>query len=178
MQNETLRRLAGLLGVDGVAIYGARVRLRQDDLLVRSHASDALTRAATLLRDLAARYHQERIPPSSREQPFPPQLALQTLRSIEQRQRAVQEVELQLRSAPFPPEDAVWERLRSARLQLDLLLSLDIALIERAQAVEALCAALTPDAVEGPQSGQPIEEALLALRTALHERTELLAPPH
>ncbi len=177
MAEDAASRLAHMLGIGDIAVYGQRARVRQDDLLVRSQASDALGRASSALRDLAARYHEERIPPSSREHPFPPQEALAALRSIEQRQRAVQDAEVQLRSAPFPAEDFVWERLRSAELQLDLLISLDIALIERAHEVERLCGELSPGDAESPAAVQAIDTAVSALRASLRERTALLAPP-
>ncbi len=177
MAEEPLGRVARLLGLADAAIYGERTRLRQDDLLVRSRASASLGRAAAALRDLAARYSAERVPPSTREQPFPPAEAMGAMRRIERGQRAVQEVEVAVRSAGFPPEDAVWERLRSARLQLDTLLLLDLALIEQAEAVESLCTDCTLDRAAGEGMETALEDALAALRATLRERGALLAAP-
>ncbi len=178
MPDETLRRLGRLLGTETVAVYGERVRLRQDDLLIRSRASAALARAATVLRDLAARYRAERIPPATREQPFPPAEAMRGLQAIEQLERSVQEVEVQVRSAPLPPEDAVWERLRSARLQLDTVVLMDIALIEQSEAVEALAASLSLDGAAGAAAAaQTLGDALSNVRATLRKRTDLLSAP-
>ena len=176
MAEETLRRVARLLGLADTAIYSERTRLRQDDLLIRSRASQALARAATALRDLASRYAAERIPAASRENPFPPKAQLAALRGLEKHLRAVQALEAEVRSAPFPTEAEVWERPRSASLQIDALLLLDAALIERDAAVETLGTATGQDDVEAG-AAPSLDSALADLHTTLRERSELLAAP-
>jgi len=62
-------RLRSLLASD---VYSSKGRLRADDLLVRERVGRGLGEASARLRELISRWRADRVPPSTREQPFPP----------------------------------------------------------------------------------------------------------
>jgi hypothetical protein len=113
-----------LLGVDRYTDAG---RLRADDLAVRSYAAEQLARAAQRIGEAAVDYQHTILPPSTREQPFPPaelKAPMDAARRCQQRYTAVAD---RLRNAPFPPDPKkAWKRLRgpgaAQLLELDRLL--------------------------------------------------------
>jgi hypothetical protein len=129
-------RLRGLLSSD---VYTAKGRLRADDLLVRERAARGLGEATGRLRELASQWRADRVPPSTRENPFPPADVLAPLRQAERLGRDIDNVATAVRGLPLLPEDKVWDRVR--RLGLDELLQFDWALISEADALAAQFAA-------------------------------------
>jgi hypothetical protein len=113
-----------LVGVDRYTDAG---RLRADDLAVRAYAAELLARAAQRIGDAAVDYQRTVLPPSTREQPFPPaelKAPMDAAKRCRQRYTAVAD---RLRNAPFPPDPKkAWKQLRgpgTARLlELDRLL--------------------------------------------------------
>ncbi len=174
MSSDIARRLGHILGLDPVRLFDSASQVRDHDLLVRAQAAGRLSQSATLLRDLAARYRQERIPPSTREQPFPPAEKMAALRGLEERTAALQDLAAQVRSAQLPPQDVVWERLRSASLQYDLMLEADLALLEPCQICAEAARSLTPRQAEELDGLRTIDEAAGATAQALAARKALL----
>jgi hypothetical protein len=123
-------RLRGLLSSD---VYTAKGRLRSDDLLVRERVARRLAEAAARLRDLASQWRADRIPPSTRENPFPPAEAMAPLRQADRLGKDIDNVATAVRGLPLLPADKVWARVRSAGL--DELLQFDWALVSEADAL-------------------------------------------
>ena len=117
-------RLRSLLASD---VYTARGRLRADDLLVRERAGRGLGEACARLRELVSRWRAERVPPSTREQPFPPASVMEPIRRAEQLIRAIEGVSSAVRGLPLLDQDKVWDRVRS--VGLDELLQFDWTLV-------------------------------------------------
>ena len=99
-----------LLGVDRYTEAG---RLREDDLAVRTYAAELLARAAQRISQAAVDYQRTILPPSTREQPFPPaelQAPMDVAKRCQQRYTALAD---RLRNAPFPPDPKkAWKQLK------------------------------------------------------------------
>lgn len=116
-------RLRSLLASDA---YTMRGRLHADDLLVRERVGRGLGEARARLCDLVSRWRAERVPPSTREQPFPPAGVMEPIRRAERLIRAIEEALSAERGLPLLNQDKVWDRVRSSGL--DELLQSDWAL--------------------------------------------------
>jgi hypothetical protein len=149
MTDTVADRLRSLLASD---VYSAKGRLRADDLLVRERVCRSLSDATARLRELAGRWRADRVPPSTRENPFPPAEAMAPLRQAERLGRDIDEMATAVRGLPLLPEDKVWDRVR--RGGLDELLQFDWALVGEADELAGLLAdaadlsAVDPDAVQ------------------------------
>ncbi len=130
-------RLRGLLSSD---VYTAKGRLRADDLLVRERVAHSLGEAAGRLRYLASQWRADRVPPSTRENPFPPSEVMAPLRQADRLGRDIDDVAVAVRGLPLLPEDKVWDRVR--RGGLDELLQFDWALVAEADELAAGLAAV------------------------------------
>lgn len=135
MADTIADRLRSLLASD---VYTAKGRLRADDLLIRERVAGSLGQASTRLRDLAARWRADRVPPSTRENPFPAAEAMAPLRQADRLGRDIDAVSTSVRGLPLVPEDRVWERVR--RAGLDELLQFDWGLISEADELAGLLA--------------------------------------
>jgi hypothetical protein len=128
-------RLRGLLASD---VYTTRGRLRSDDLLIRERVARSLGEASARLRDLASQWRTDRVPPSSREDPFPSAEVMAPLRQADRLGKDIDTVATAVRGLPLLPEDRVWERVR--RAGLDELLQFDWGLISEADELAGLLA--------------------------------------
>jgi hypothetical protein len=139
-------RLRGLLASD---VYTERGRLRSDDLLVRERAGRALGEAAAQLRELISGWRAARVPPATREQPFPPAEVIEPIRRAERLIRAIDDVSARVRGLPVLNQDMVWDRVR--RAGLDELLQFDWTLVGESDALSAeLAAVFALDEVDVP----------------------------
>jgi len=123
-------RLRGLLAAD---IYTEKGRLRSDDLLVRERVGHELGAATAAIRQLISRWRADRVPPSTRDQPFPPAAALEPIRRGERLVRAIEDTAASIRGLPLLSQDKVWDRVR--RVGLDELLQFDWTLVGEAMAL-------------------------------------------
>jgi hypothetical protein len=153
-------KLRGLLASD---VYTAKGRLRADDLLVRERTARSLAEATARLRDLASRWRTDRVPPSTRDSPFPPAEVMVPLRQADTLGRDIDAVATAVRGLPLLPEDKVWDRVR--RGGLDELMQFDWALVGEADELSALLAA----AADLAAVDQP------AVRQRLRRLTEVVA---
>ena len=145
-------RLRSLLASD---VYTAKGRLRADDLLIRERVAGSLGQASTRLRDLAARWRADRVPPSSRENPFPSAEVMAPLRQADRLGKDIDAVSTTVRGLPLLPEDRVWNRIR--RAGLDELLQFDWALVSEADELAAqLAAAADLSAVDPAAVGRQL----------------------
>jgi hypothetical protein len=155
-------RMRGLLASD---VYTAKGRLRSDDLLIRERVAHGLSSSAARLRDLVSAWRADRVPPSTRQQPFPPAEVMEPMRKVERLIRAVDECGVAVRGLPLLNADRVWDRVRS--VGLDELLQFDWTLVGEADGLTAdLAAAGALDEV----SIAACEARLRTIRTVMADR--------
>jgi hypothetical protein len=155
-------RLRGLLGSD---VYSVKGRVRSDDLLVRERACHSLSDAVAQVKTLSSRWRAERVPPSTREQPFPPAEVMEPLRRADRLARAIEDVSTQIRGLPLLSQDKVWDRARSVGLQE--LLQFDWTLVAEADSVaEVLSRAADLAGIDVPA----LDEHLARLTTVIADR--------
>jgi hypothetical protein len=139
-------RLRSLLASD---VYTERGKLRSDDLLVRERVGRALGEAAAQLRELISGWRADRVPPSTRDQPFPPPEVMEPIRRAERLIRAIEDTSARVRGLPVLNQDKVWDRVR--RTGLDELLQFDWTLVGESDALSAeLAAVFVLDEVDVP----------------------------
>jgi hypothetical protein len=162
MSESLANKMRGLLASD---VYTAKGRLRSDDLLIRERVGSGLSSASARLRDLVSAWRADRVPPSTREQPFPPAEVMEPMRKIERLIRAVDECAVTVRGLPLLNADRVWDRVR--RVGLDELLQFDWTLVGEADGlVQDLSAGSALDEV----NVAACEARLRAIRTVITDR--------
>ncbi len=125
-------RLRGLLASD---VYTDKGRLRADDLLVRERVGHELGAAAACVRQLISQWRADRVPPSTREQPFPPAEVMEPIRRAERLVRTIEDTSAAIRGLPVLNQDRVWDRVRSAGL--DELMQFDWTMVVEADGLAA-----------------------------------------
>jgi hypothetical protein len=133
--DSVANRLRGLLASD---VYSAKGRLRADDLLVRERVCHSLSDATARLRELASQWRADRVPPSTRDNPFPSAEAMAPLRQADRLGRDIDDLATAVRGLPLLAEDKVWDRAR--RGGLDELLQFDWTLVGEADELAGLLA--------------------------------------
>lgn len=132
MSDRAADLLRSLLGSD---VYTQKGRLRSDDLLIRERVRHHLGEAASRLRQLVSEWRADRVPPSTREHPFPPAEVMEPIRRAERLCRAIEDVSTEVGGLPVLSQDRVWDRARS--IGLDELLQFDWTLVGEADALAA-----------------------------------------
>jgi hypothetical protein len=166
MTEPVAGRLRGLLGSD---VYTVKGRLRADDLLVRERVRRGLGEAAARLRQLAGEWRADRVPPSTREQPFPPAEAMEPIRRAERLGRTIEDVSTEVGGLPLMSQDRVWDRVR--QVGLDELLQFDWTMVGESDALAldfTRCGALDQIDVRAAQ------ERIGRLREAMADRRRYL----
>jgi hypothetical protein len=120
-------RLRSLLASD---VYTSKGRLRADDLLIRQRISHGLSAASGRVKDLISQWRADRVPPSTREQPFPPAEVMEPMRRAERLARDIDGLVTDIGGLSLISEDRVWNRVRS--VGLDELLQFDWTLVGEA----------------------------------------------
>jgi hypothetical protein len=162
MTDSVADRLRGLLASD---VYSAKGRLRSDDLLVRERVGSRLGSACAKIRDLISAWRTDRVPPSTRENPFPPAEVMEPIRRGERLARAVEDASGAVRGLPLLNADRVWDRVRQSGL--DELLQFDWALVVEAEALATDLAGVTSlDQVDVPAA----EARLQKIREVVTDR--------
>jgi hypothetical protein len=154
--------LRGLLGSD---VYTEKGRLRADDLLVRERACQSLGTAAGRLRQLDSQWRAERVPPSTRESPFPARELMEPIRRGDRLTRALDDAATEIRGLPLLGNDKVWDRVRGVGLQE--LLQFDWTLVGEA---DALADVVASAADLGAIDATTVEEHLARLRSVIVDR--------
>ena len=164
---ETLSdRLRSLLASD---VYSSKGRLRADDLLVRERVGRGLGEASTRLRELISRWRADRVPPSTREQPFPPAAVMEPIRKGERLWRAIEDAATAVRGLPVLNADRVWDRARG--VGLDELMQFDWGLVGESDGLAADLAEVAElDAVDAAA----VEGRLRRIRDLMGERRRYL----
>jgi hypothetical protein len=159
-------KLRGLLASD---VYSRKGRLRADDLLVRERVGRGLGEATAHVRNLIGRWRAERVPPSTRDQPFPPAEVMEPIRRAERLVRAIDDAAAAVRGLPVLNQDKVWDRVR--RMGLDELLQFDWTLVGES---DALCEQVRSVAVLDEIDVPAQEARLRAIREVIADRRRYL----
>ncbi|MDA8093562.1 MAG: hypothetical protein M0T84_06535 [Betaproteobacteria bacterium] len=114
----------------GYNAYREENKLRADDALIRNELSGLLGQSRDAVRRLEMAWRRERLPPPSREHPFPDKAAMEVARALERQQKAIEEIETSIRNAAVPENDRVWQRHRNERIVLEKLRDADLRLAE------------------------------------------------
>jgi hypothetical protein len=109
------------------------------------------------------------VPPSTRENPFPPAEAMAPLRQADRLGRDIDEMATAIRGLPLLPEDKVWDRVR--RGGLDDLLQFDWSLVGDAQELASVVAAAAD--LSAVDSGA-VQDRLRGLKTVIADRRSYL----
>jgi hypothetical protein len=159
-------RLRSLLASD---VYTAKGRLRADDLLVRERVGRGLGEASARLRDLVSGWRADRVPPSTREQPFPPAEVMEPIRRAERLIRSIGDVSAAVRGLPVLNQDKVWDRVR--QVGRDELLQFDWTLVGESDALaDDLGRVAVLDEVDVPAA----EARLRTIRRVVSDRRRYL----
>jgi hypothetical protein len=156
----------------GYNFYRIENQLRTDDLLVRSKVSELLAAARTDVVNTGIKYRHEHLPPPTRENPFPNPESVRTAKAIDEVAAGLTAVAAQIRSAPTPENDRMWQRHRNEANTLIQLGSVDRELV-------IIAAALREQAQSG---GSPwilehlseIQTAVDTMRATLRRRADIL----
>ena len=135
-KNWLAQQLDLLLTGHGYNLYNDANRARADDLLVRQHACGFLGEAANHLGRLATDYTATRLPPSTRDHPFPTAAELAPLKQLQALRSEVSTFASRIRGLSVPTQDRVWERFRAESTTLEFLLSSDYQLITGADKIQ------------------------------------------
>lgn len=162
-----------LLTASGYNLYNQENRARADDLLVREQACVALGQAGSHLSKLATDYNQRFIPPSTREQPFPPADKMAQLRDLKALFDEVSLLNSRIRGMSVPTQDKVWAKFRQEAVTLHRLLTFDYQLISQARALNEW---IEPLAVEEwtPAHASELRAYLHDLEMLAREREKFL----
>ena len=172
------QRLQVLLSGGGYNFYGRADTARADDLLVRGQASASLGQAGASLRAMEAEYARRFVPPSTRENPYPPGEVLEKLRAIGRLRERIGALETDIRGMAVPAQDKVWWRFRQEAALLQDLLAHDHGLLLHTDEVARLAQAVTADAWQGGGAvDTPLIAALQQLDAVVRDRHRLLSQP-
>ena len=166
MTDTLADRLRSLLASD---VYSSKGRLRADDLLVRERVGRGLGEASARLRELISRWRADRVPPSTREQRFPPAEVMEPIRRGERLCRAIEDASAAVRGLPVLNADKVWDRARG--VGLEELMQFDWALVGES---DALATDLAQAAELGAVDAAAVEDRLRRLRELMADRRKYL----
>ena len=146
-------------------LYTEKGRLRSDDLLVRERVGRELGSATAAIRNLISAWRADRVPPSTKEQPFPPAAVMEPIRRAERLVKSIDDVSAAVRGLPLLNQDKVWDRVRHAGL--DELMQFDWTLVGEAAAIASGVQALAAlDELDVPAQ----DARLRAIREVMTDR--------
>jgi hypothetical protein len=163
-----------LLNGYGYNWYRQDNRMRADDLLIRSRASEHLESAAAKLRDLETRYRRQYLPPPTREHPDADPQHLAAVRQFRNVTERILEVDTRLRGAAVPPNDKIWQRHRGEVDSLQRLGECDAVLAAGAKELDDCIAGLLAETGLDAAAEQQIDQHLGQLTATLAERGAIL----
>jgi hypothetical protein len=140
-------------------------RLRSDDLLVRQRVDRGLGEASTQLKELISEWRADRVPPSTRDQPFPPAQVMEPIRRAERLIRAIEETSTLVGGLPLLSQDRV------RKVGLDELLQFDWTLVGESDALGT--AAANWPALDQVDAAS-VEASLKRIRDVIGERRRYL----
>lgn len=176
-QNPAMQALQLLISGVGYNFYNKDNTMRADDLLVRSQASGSLGDASAALKAVEADYARQYVPPSTRDQPYPPPEIMARKREIASLRARVSDLETRIRSMSVPTQDKIWWRFRQETQLLSDLLTFDHGLLLHTSEIARLARAITADAWQNSDPAAPIDAALQELESTVRARQQLLSLP-
>jgi hypothetical protein len=117
----------------GSEVYTDKGRIRADDQLVRARVTRGLGEASAAIRTLISRWRADRVPPSTREQPFPPAEVMEPIRRAERLIRTIDDAAGVVKGLPVLNQDKVWDQLR--RIGANDLLQFDWTMVGESDAI-------------------------------------------
>jgi len=160
------RMLESVLGSE---VYTQKGKMRSDDQLVRQRVTHGLGESSAAIRALIARYRADSVPPSTREQPFPPAEVMEPMRKAERLVRAIDDMAGVIKGLPVLNQDKVWDQVR--RVGLNDLLQFDWNLVGESDALARdLTGALSLEEVDVPG----YEDRVRRIRDIVAERQRFL----
>ena len=176
-RNPIAQRLQVLLSGGGYNFYDKANLARADDLLVRQRAGSALSEAARHLQTLEADYRPVFLPPSTREQPFPPVVSMEKLRGLTRLAERLRGLESDIRGMAAPAQDKFWWRLRQEVSLLNALLAFDDGLVQQTVDIERVVAAWTVDNWQTEDLASTLAPQIKLLAAVIRDRQQLLIQP-
>ncbi len=170
-----IQKLQVLVGTPGYNHYDDRNTLRADDLLVRQRASGALAEGARAVAALEGEYRRRFIPAATRDSPYPPADALESLRALGRLRGRLDDVAAQIVGMPVPTQDKIWWRFRDEKTLLARLLDFDYQLLLQSNAVGQAARDLTADEWQTGTAQSRFDLLLVPLVSLIHDRQQLLS---
>lgn len=175
-ENSRLYRIGVmLLNGYGYNWYRQDNRMRADDLLIRSRASDHLAAAAAGLREREGRFRRRYLPPPTREHPDPDPERLATIRQFSAVTDRIRDIDIRVRGASVPPEDKIWQRYRDEIDTLRRLGECDAILVAAAKELADFVAGISADAGIDIADQQRMDQHLDRLNAVLMQRRAILS---
>lgn len=144
---------------------------------MRQRALDALTQAAQGLRLLETEYRRRFLPPSTREQPYPPPGAMENLRRLSRLRERLGSLEGDIRGMAAPAGDKFWWRLRQETTLLHALITFDDGLVQQTADIAGLVATWTADGWHAEYLTPPLTTLIQSLASLIRDRQQLLLQP-
>jgi hypothetical protein len=147
---------------------------RSNDLLVRQRVTGWIRDAAAAADDLERRYARERVPPATKEHPFPDPEVTRTMRALRGLRDKLQSLAAQIDVLEVPAGDRVWNRFSKERALLDALVTADCALLAYAQTIRTATLQLDVGSVDAHAPFRDIDAILADLEQQLRSRADIL----
>jgi hypothetical protein len=170
--NPVVQKLQTLLA--GYNFYDGRNQARADDLLVRQGAGSSLTHAAAALRTLEGIFRERYVPPSTRENPYPPADVMAKLKAIGQLRTRIGQIETLIRGMSVPTQDKVWWRYRQELPLLNTLVNLDYGLVQGAQEIDDRISPIGADDWHARDVPAELETLLAEMEQSTRSRQQFL----
>lgn len=170
-----VQKLQVLVGSIGYNYYDDKNKMRADDLLVRQRAAGALAAGARALAVLEGEYRRRFIPPATRENPYPPAEALESLRALGRLRARLDGLAAQILAMPVPAQDKIWWRYRDEKTLLARLRDFDYQLLVQTSAIGQSAHDLTSDEWQADTAQAHFDESLGALEGLTRERQQMLS---
>jgi hypothetical protein len=158
----------------GYNFYRKENQLRSDDLLIREKISNLLGEARSHLAGLESAYRRDHLPPPSREHPFPDAAALQTVRSLENLIKDIEQLEVKIRTAAVPEMDRIHQRHRIEWDTLERLGAVDLELVSGVMAFQQAVLKLSDAPTAASQGAELLKQAQIDADWRLRE--SILSP--
>lgn len=114
----------------GGVVHREENQLRADDLLIRGKISEFLGALRKCWNIREQDWRAQRLPPPTRQNPYPDQSAVKTAQSMQAVQKQIEAFEAVIRTAAVPENDRVWQRHRNEAQTLERLMACDNDLLE------------------------------------------------
>jgi hypothetical protein len=131
----------------GYNFYREENQLRADDQKVRTLVCELLGRARKAVSAAEGTFRRERIPPPTRENPFPPAAVLADAKRLESLSVAIGGIEGQVRHAPVPENDRMTQRYRKEGETLLTLIEKDKMLVGQVETLRAMVSDKAPEEI-------------------------------